>query len=244
MDDSEEFLSSARAVLSDDRVSLVEGVASFPEAENALKREKFDIVLIDLAMPGINGLEGTKRIKSLSNPPLVVILTLYDQPDYRKAATEAGADGFLNKGEFPQNFWNLLPALFQKREKEKRAPSKTVLVVDDSPTIRRMVIASLKGIPGLEFKEAENGLEAIERIAIYQTDLIILDLNMPDMHGLDFLVFLRKQKRFENIPVIVLTTRGDEESKKKALDSGASLYLVKPFSPEDLKGEVQKFLKI
>lgn len=244
MDDSEEFLSSARAVLSDDRISLIKGVRSFQEAENALKREKFDLVLMDFAMPGINGLEGTRRIKSASNPPLVIILTLFDQPDYRKAATEAGADGFLNKGEFPQNFWDLLPVLCVKKGGTKPAPSRTVLVVDDSPTIRRMVIAVLKGIPGLEFKEAGNGLEAIERIALFPIDLIILDLNMPDMHGLDFLVFLRKQTRFEKVPVIVLTTRGDEESKKKALDFGASLYLVKPFSPEDLKGEVQNFLKM
>ncbi len=111
---------------------------------------------------------------------------------------------------------------------------KNVLVVDDSPTIRRMVMASLRGLNGLRFHEAGNGLEAIERLALVPVDLIILDLNMPDMHGMEVVQFVRGHETYRSVPVIVLTTRGDEASRGAALAAGASLYMTKPFDPGTL----------
>src|SRR6187549_2339003 len=111
---------------------------------------------------------------------------------------------------------------------------KTVLVVDDSTTMRRMVVASLRSIPDVSFQEAANGLEAIERLAISPVDLIVLDLNMPDMHGLEVVAFVRKNATFQHVPIIVLTTRGDDESRAAALAAGASLYMNKPFEPASL----------
>jgi two-component system chemotaxis response regulator CheY len=107
-----------------------------------------------------------------------------------------------------------------------------VLIVDDSPTIRRMVKASLAPLPGpVDFIEAASGLEAIERLAIGAVDLILLDLNMPDMHGLEVLGFVRSHQKYRLLPVIVLTTRGDDASRQAALQAGASVYLTKPFEP-------------
>jgi two-component system, chemotaxis family, chemotaxis protein CheY len=108
---------------------------------------------------------------------------------------------------------------------------KTVLIVDDSTTMRRMVGASLRTIPSLALHEAANGLEAIERLAVEPVHLMVLDLNMPDMHGLEVVEFVRRHATFRNIPIIVLTTRGDEESRPAALAAGATLYLTKPFDP-------------
>src|SRR3979409_210702 len=102
-----------------------------------------------------------------------------------------------------------------------------ILIVDDSATIRKMVRASLRGIEEAEFVEATNGLEAIEQIALGPVALIILDLNMPDMHGVDVLKFVRRHKRWHDVPVVVLTTRGDESSRATALAAGATHYLTK-----------------
>ena len=116
-----------------------------------------------------------------------------------------------------------------------------ILVVDDSPTIRRMVRASLaRFFPTVEFFEAASGLEAIERLALASIGLIVLDLNMPDMHGLEVLQFVRSHDKYRNVPIVILTTRGDEGSRSAAMAAGASTYLTKPFAPELLAREVQK----
>ena len=107
----------------------------------------------------------------------------------------------------------------------------TILVVDDSATMRRMIMASLREVPGLTFDQAASGLEAIERLALAPVDLMLLDLNMPDMHGLEVLRFVRSHERFHDLPVVVLTTRGDDESRDGALREGATRYLTKPFTP-------------
>ena len=90
------------------------------------------------------------------------------------------------------------------------------LVVDDSPTIRRMVIASLRDVCTGGFSEAASGLEAIEQLALGPVGLMVLDLNMPDMHGLEVLKFVRSHQAFSGIPIIVLTTRGDDASRAAA----------------------------
>jgi two-component system chemotaxis response regulator CheY len=111
---------------------------------------------------------------------------------------------------------------------------KHVLIVDDSATMRRMVMASLRPIEQATYLEASNGLEAIERLAVGRVDLVILDLNMPDMHGMEVVAFMRKHATFQSVPIIVLTTRGDDESRSAAMAAGATLYLNKPFDPAAL----------
>lgn len=117
-----------------------------------------------------------------------------------------------------------------------------ILVVDDSATMRRMVVAALRGLEAVTFDEAQSGLEAIERLSVGAVDLVLLDLNMPDVHGLEVLRFVRSHQAFQQIPVVVLTTRGDEESREAALREGATLYLTKPFAPEELAPRVRGLL--
>ena len=116
------------------------------------------------------------------------------------------------------------------------------LVVDDSPTMRRMVMASLRGVCAGGFSEAASGLEAIEQLALAPVSLIVLDLNMPDLHGLEVLRFVRSHEAYRDIPVIVLTTRGDEPSRAAALAAGASRYMTKPFMPQALSDEARGLL--
>jgi two-component system, chemotaxis family, chemotaxis protein CheY len=121
---------------------------------------------------------------------------------------------------------------------------KRILVVDDSATMRRMVMASLRALKDIKFQEAGNGLEAIEHLALGTIDLILLDLNMPDMHGLEVVKFVRQHAAHRAIPIIVLTTRGDAESRNSALVAGASAFLTKPFDPPDLAKQVSKMLDV
>jgi len=119
---------------------------------------------------------------------------------------------------------------------------QTVLVVDDSPIMRKMVLASLAGMEGVRFEEAGSGLEALERLALVRINLMILDLNMPDMHGLEVLKFVRSHGAYKDTPIIVLTTRGDEGSSSAAIGAGASSYLTKPFLPQVLAARAAELL--
>ncbi len=119
---------------------------------------------------------------------------------------------------------------------------RTILVVDDSATMRRMLMATLRSLGEVRFEEAASGLEAIERLAVGSIDLVVLDLNMPDMHGLEVLRFVRTHPSFAELPVVILTTRDDGESRRSAQRAGATLYLTKPFSPDTLVPEVSRLL--
>jgi two-component system, chemotaxis family, chemotaxis protein CheY len=117
-----------------------------------------------------------------------------------------------------------------------------ILIVDDSATIRRMVRASLASMSQPSFVEASSGLEAIERLALNDIHLVVLDLNMPDMHGLEVLAFVRGQQKFATLPVLVLTTRGDEASRRAAMTAGASAFMTKPFAASALMVRAQTLL--
>ena len=119
---------------------------------------------------------------------------------------------------------------------------RRILIVDDSRTMRRMVATSLANMGHCKFEEAANGLEAIERLVLGPADLMILDLNMPEIHGIDVLKFVRARPMYESMPVVVLTTKGDESIRKEAMAAGASLYLTKPFTSTELEAKVRALL--
>ena len=101
----------------------------------------------------------------------------------------------------------------------------------------------MKPLESFDFVEAANGLDAIEQVALGPVALMVLDLNMPDMHGVDVLRFLRNHPGSRGVPVIVLTTRGDETSRDAAMAAGATYYLTKPFVPEALLSTVEDLLR-
>jgi two-component system, chemotaxis family, chemotaxis protein CheY len=117
-----------------------------------------------------------------------------------------------------------------------------ILIVDDSATIRKMVRTSLHELEGAEFIEAGTGLEAIEHLALGPISLMVLDLNMPDMHGIDVMKFVRGHKPYKDVPIIVLTTRGDESSRQTAVEAGATTYLTKPFVPQVLSNTARALI--
>jgi two-component system chemotaxis response regulator CheY len=117
-----------------------------------------------------------------------------------------------------------------------------ILIVDDSRVMREMVIACLRGLAGLEFAQAASGLEAIERLSLVPYDAMVLDLNMPDIGGFEVIEFVRCQDKLKSLPILVVTTRGDEDSKARALELGASAFLTKPFAPEAILETVRGLL--
>ena len=118
-----------------------------------------------------------------------------------------------------------------------------VLVVDDSKVMRDMVVACLRARDGLRFTHAASGLEAIERLSLSAFDLVVLDLNMPDIGGIEVVEFVRAQDKLSDLPILVVTTRGDESSREQAIRAGASAFMTKPFTPDGILGEVDVLLR-
>ncbi len=119
---------------------------------------------------------------------------------------------------------------------------KRLLVVDDSKLMRDMVAACLRPLGPVSFEFAGTGLEAIERLALAGFDLVVLDLNMPDVGGIEVIEFVRSQDRLKALPILVVTTRGDDQSKTRVLAAGASSFLPKPFAPQQILDEVKRLL--
>ncbi len=115
-------------------------------------------------------------------------------------------------------------------------------MVDDSKVMRDMVEACLKPDAALVITQASSGLEAIEQLSLKPFHVVVLDLNMPDIGGLEVVEFVRSQDRLAALPIIIVTTRGDDASRAKALGAGASRYMTKPFTPQAILEEVRALL--
>jgi len=120
--------------------------------------------------------------------------------------------------------------------------SADILLVDDSKVMREMIAACLRPEQGIAFSHAGSGLEAIERLSLKKFDLVILDLNMPDIGGIEVVEFIRAQDRLRELPILIVTTRGDDASRTRALEVGASRFMTKPFAPDALLLEVRALL--
>ena len=116
------------------------------------------------------------------------------------------------------------------------------LIVDDSKVMREMVIACLRAHEGLSFVHAGSGLEALEKLSLQSFDVVVLDLNMPDISGYEVIEFIRGQDKLRQLPILVVTTRGDETSRARALGAGATSFMTKPFTPAALLGEVRALI--
>ena len=111
--------------------------------------------------------------------------------------------------------------------------SHRVLVVDDSPTMRSFVVAALES-DGFEVTAAKSGFEALKILPGASFHLIVTDVNMPDINGLELVRFVRQSANHRNTPLIIISTDGRDKDRDRGMSLGASAYLVKPFKPEAL----------
>ncbi|PJE01610.1 MAG: two-component system response regulator [Leptospira sp.] len=119
--------------------------------------------------------------------------------------------------------------------------AKKILIIDDSAVFRKIVSVHLKNAE-FELIEAVDGKDAIEKLKDIKVDLIVSDMNMPNMDGLTFIKTVKADPAIKFTPIVMLTTESQEEKKKQGLEAGARAWLTKPFSPEELLQTIQKLL--
>lgn len=122
----------------------------------------------------------------------------------------------------------------------------TVLVVDDSSSIRAIIkkIIKVSGFDVAEFLDACDGREALSIMAAHQVDLVLTDINMPNMNGLDLIARIKENEHLTSVPVVVVSTEGSEKKMAEAMALGAVGYVKKPFVPEEIKQTLNKILEV
>lgn len=120
---------------------------------------------------------------------------------------------------------------------------QSVLVVEDSATMRSLIASTLEeiGVP-LKIIDAPSGFEALRLLPRERFDLIVTDINMPDINGLELVSFVKGNAAYRSIPLIIVSTESSDRDREKGLSLGADAYLVKPFEPDDLLRIVRDLL--
>ncbi|MGA3173584.1 MAG: response regulator [Syntrophorhabdales bacterium] len=118
---------------------------------------------------------------------------------------------------------------------------KKILVVDDSPTVRKLLGYVLR-LKNYDVEEAEDGMDAMEKLSESEVDLVIVDLNMPNMDGISFVKSLRNSYYNLDLPVIMLTTTNDAEVREEAYGAGINMFLTKPVQPEILLYKIDSLI--
>jgi two-component system chemotaxis response regulator CheY len=126
----------------------------------------------------------------------------------------------------------------------RRMADYTCLVVEDSPSMRQLLGLALSRVKGLEVVEAGDGVEGLKLLSTSKFDIVIIDINMPIMDGLKLLKHIRSDARHSDIPVVVVTTEGFEETRDRALHLGVDAYLVKPIQAPLVIAKVKELLGI
>ena len=120
---------------------------------------------------------------------------------------------------------------------------KRILIVEDSPTMRALLNSALEGLEvPVKITEASSGFEALRCLPREPFDLIVTDINMPDINGLELVAFAKSNHAYRSIPLIIVSTEGAERDRERGLELGADAYLAKPFEPENLREVVVDLL--
>ena len=119
-----------------------------------------------------------------------------------------------------------------------------ILIVEDSPTMRQLLVFALKRIPGVEVVEARDGMDGLRKVTSDHFDLALVDINMPVMDGLKLIHLIRDEESLKAMPIVVITTEGAEEDRARALALGADEYLTKPVQAGRVLQVVKALLKL
>lgn len=229
-----------RVLLVDDEREFVESLSERLELRNldaevaydgeqalqAVKKEKPDVMVLDLRMPGIDGIEVLRKMRKDHPDVDVVVLTGHGTDKDEKEARRLGATAFLKK---PVDIEQLVGTVHKEKLR--------VLLVDDEKEFVGSLSERLE-LRNLEAQVAHDGEQALQAVQEDKPDVMVLDLRMP---GIDGIEVLRKMKKdHPKIPVVVLTGHGTDKDEKEALRLGASVYLQKPVDVDQLVGTLHR----
>ena len=248
---------AARQILSEQLSSLglrAESAASADECMTALmdadEMDPYMLVLMDWQMPNVDGVEATRRIGKkveLHHHPEVVIITAFGAEEVRDAGQAAGAVAFLDKPVSQSRLWDALAGLVrplqansdaqQMVDQAEQLDGAKVLLVEDNE-INQQIATELMETFGIEVTVACNGKEALDLMHSAPEplpwDLVFMDLQMPIMDGHQATLALRRQERFNNLPIIAMTAHASAEEGARCLEEGMNEHLTKPIDPKAL----------
>lgn len=118
------------------------------------------------------------------------------------------------------------------------------LVVEDSPTMRQLIVFALSRVRNLKVTEADDGVDALKKLSGQKFDILITDINMPMMDGLKLVSMVRRDEVHKDIPIIIITTEGAQEDRQRALSLGANAYITKPIQAPQVISKVKELLKL
>jgi two-component system chemotaxis response regulator CheY len=119
---------------------------------------------------------------------------------------------------------------------------KKILVAEDSPTMRYLIASTIEALGDFAVIEAGNGFEALRILPQEKVDLVITDINMPDINGLELVSFIRQSPNYRTTPLFIISTEGSARDREKGMSLGADAYLIKPFAPEELQSLIRQYL--
>jgi len=241
------------------RTSCVEsGVKAIEAMTSAPDDDPFKLILMDWKMPGMDGIEATAKIKQLTGetPPMVIMITSYGREEIMNKIEKASLDGFLIKPFTPSTLLdaimgifgskNSLPLLKKGDNKWNIAPPEEIrgakiLLVEDNE-INQQVARELLEEAGITITIANNGLEAVEWIEKEKFDLILMDLQMPEMDGFEATGIIRQNSKNSDLPILAMTANALAEDRNRCLEAGMNDHIPKPIDPNKLYNTLVKWL--
>ena len=220
---------------------LATAVADGEEMDDALASKRFDLIVLDIMLPGEDGLSIARRVKRNLNTPIIMLTALSEHVD-RVVGLEVGADDYVGKPFNPRVLLARIRAVL--RRSANRTPAETVeteriLVVDDDSEIREQLAIYL-GNAGYDVVTVANGRAMARELDYRQFNLLILDIRMPGEDGLATVARLKESK---NVPIIMLTAMAEEIDLVVGLEIGADDYVKKPFEPRELLARVRAVIR-
>ena len=120
---------------------------------------------------------------------------------------------------------------------------RRILIVEDSPTMRQLLVFALRRLKDVEIVEAQDGMDGLRKVSSDHFDLALIDINMPVMDGLKLISLMRGEESLQAIPIVVITTEGADEDRQRALALGANEYLTKPIQANKVLALARSLLK-
>ena len=118
-----------------------------------------------------------------------------------------------------------------------------ILIVEDSSSVRNFIAAILENDLGADIVQAANGMEAMKVLPQHRFDVILTDINMPEINGLELISFLKRHPAYQAIPVVIISTEASRQDRERGLELGATAYITKPFNEQLLADEVRQIVE-